>query len=451
MMKTDVIPSPVRHAKLALIDLGSISSENETPKPQTPSLNEPGSNRSSVGTAVLNLSAVHHLAPVNEFKRGLENEKNLSQFILHFDHLLSQPRGNRATDNAIAVLERSYKLQIEALLEETNQLKLDKKILEKKLEQANKGLTGSEAFGKNRFNKCPSDNCRMTLEAKDSTIAELEFQISALRNENNLLKSANDFLSGELDKMAHDITENRNLRSKIEELHDEVNLLRQRLQMEAAKGNKAVQEVQQVKSENVTLRLRSQNSSFFDVHRMQSFDQSMMSIPDLKGSKSVADWASQRNLRVSEFADSSNSNKDSMQLSPLNPVKNRTVSIFSHTRKESEIFNGNTTLSKIVLNPGTSLKTLNDYERSILKEIETNPDAATKLNSRLVELRKIKAFYLEEENRKLMYLINSNRQSSQPTDDANDGKVMDNKILDDVETYGGSTDRDAKETASPSP
>ena len=447
-MKADVIQSPVRHAKLNLINLDNTSVEVDSPKLQSPNVNDSSTNRSS-GT-VLNLSAVHHLSPVHEFKRGLENEKHLSQFILHFDHLLSQPRGNRATDNAIAVLERSYKLQIEALLEETNQLKLDKKILEKKLDQANKGLTGSEAFGKNRFNKCQSDNCKMTLDAKDSTISELEFQVSQLRTENNLLKSAIEFLTNELDKMTQDINENGALRSKVEELKDEINLMQQKLQMEEVRGSKASQEIQQIKSENVTLKLRSQNNSFFDLNRMPSSrDQSMLSLSDFKGGRTISEWASQRNLRGLELVDSSSNNKDSTQLSPLNPMKSRTVSMFHHTRKESQdIFNGNTTLSKIVLSPGTSLKTLNDYERSILKEIEANPDSAAKLNARLVELRKIKAFYLEQENQKLMSLINTNRQSSQLNEDAGDGNAIDNKILDDVETYGGTTDREVKEVAS---
>ena len=92
------------------------------------------------------------------------------------------------------------------------------------------------------------------------------------------------------------------------------------------------------------------------------------------------------------------------------------------------MFNGNVSLSRIVINQGTSLKTLNEYERLIQREIESNPGTAAKLSSRLTEIKKIKGFYLEQENQKLMAMLN--KQHSERTVER---KETNDKILDDTD------------------
>lgn len=426
MNKSDQPQATPKIAKLNLFGLDNPSSEHETPKLHI-NLNECQSNRSS--TTPLNASTGYHSSPLIEFKKSLDAEKNLSQFILHFDHLLSQPRGNKATEEALGLLEKSYKLQIESLLESVNQLKLEKAMVEKKLEIANKGLTGTENFGKLRFTKCQSDSCKVIMNSKDSTIQELEFQIKQLRHENELLKAANDYQRNEIEKMSHDISENRSLRAQIQELQDEISLLKQKIRLEESKAHKAHQEAQQIKSENISLKLRSHNNSFFELPRHGSGDQSMLSLSELKGgNKTTADWMARRTLRATEATDSGT--KDSASLSPLlSPVKNRNLSLMNGSKRDiQELMSGNVSLSKIVINQGTSLKMLNEYERLIQKEIDSNPSSAAKLNPRLTEIKKIKGYYLEQENQKLMALINK-QQSERNAERKNLGE----KILDDTD------------------
>lgn len=433
MLRTDEIDFPMLVGKPEAVCSDQISMGDLDSPAQIPGQNETAQNPSS--SSVPSLSSLHHLAPVNDFKRSLENEKNLNHFMLKVDAVLCQPRGNRSTDRVLAVLEKNYKMQIESLLEETNQLKLDKKILEKRLDFASKGLTGSEVFGRARNNKCNSENCKMTLDAKDSTIKELEFQLAQVSNQNNFLKVANEYQKNEIERMTHDINENGLLRSQIEEYHDEINLLKEKLQMEESKHGKVTQEFQQVKNENISLRLRSQNNSFLELNRLNSVsrDQSILSMSDLKGNRTTAEWTSHRNIKCSELGDSGT--KDTVHLnSTPNSIRNKNISLFHHSRKESNDFiNASTNnLTRILNSPGTSLKTLNEYERSLLKKKETHPEDAAKISARLVELKKIKAFYLEQENLKLMSVLN--KQSSPTLDEDSSKKLRDNRILDEDES-----------------
>lgn len=311
-------------------------------------------------------------------------------------------------EEALAKLEQNYKLQIDALLEQVHQLKIDKKIVEKKLEYANKGLSGNESFSKPRSSKCTSDQCSMILASKDSTIKELEFQVEKLTQENQILKAAIESQKNEIEKMSRDINENSFLKLQIQEARDEISLLKQRVSMEKSKTQRAGQEIRQVKSENVSLKLRSHNNSFLELVQASNYShvQSLASVPE---------WATKRNSQTGEFT--GDGTKDTIyttSLSPLTtPVKRRNLSMLSGSKKDlSDFYNGKISPIRNGIGQYTSLKTLNEYERALQEEIKKKPDSAPKLNCRLMEIRKIKGFYLEQENQKLMSLV----EKPQPRD-----------------------------------
>ena len=423
MIRPEPTFSSPKITKLSLFAPENSSTEIETPKLAA---SDPNTNRALA--TLSNMTFGNQNNAVNEFKRGIDYEKNISQFILHFDHLLSQPRGNKATEEALALIEKSYKSQIENLLEEVNKLKLQNRMIERKLEFANKGLTGTENFGKLRFVKCSSESCKETIESKDSIINELKFQISQVEHENELFKAANDYQRNEIERMSHDITLNSSLKSQTQELQDDIGLLKQKIRLEETKALKATQDAQSMKSENMSLKLRSHNTSVFETNRTSPRDQSMLSLSEFRGNRSTVDWMMRRTLRGTDTTDSGT--KDT-SLSPLfSPVKNSNASMINCSRKGfQDVISGNTSLSKIVINQGTSLKMLNEYERLIQKEINTNPSSASKLSARLTEIKKIKGYYLEQENQKLVSLLN--RQERERGADRN---VEDeSKILDDTD------------------
>ena len=104
----------------------------DTPKNFVPSLHSVAtlsSNRSHNSTH-RSINSMHHLTPVNDFKRSIENEKNIRQLMNKFESLASNPEASqpKAGDKLLSVMEKNYSLQIQTLLEEVNKLKLEKKI-----------------------------------------------------------------------------------------------------------------------------------------------------------------------------------------------------------------------------------------------------------------------------------------------------------------------------------
>ena len=193
--------NPSKTTKAEPITSDPVSLEDvDTPKNFAPSLHSVAtlsSNRSHNSTH-RSVNSMHHLTPVNDFKRSIENEKNIRQLMNKFESLASNPEGShpKAGDKFLSVIEKNYSLQIQTLLEEVNKLKLEKKIFETKLASSMKTLPGSRTDLKDSN----IESYKMTIEAKNSTIKELEFQLQQLKNENSNLKIVNEIHKSELEK-----------------------------------------------------------------------------------------------------------------------------------------------------------------------------------------------------------------------------------------------------------
>ena len=434
--------NPSKTTKAEPITSDPVSLEDvDTPKNFAPSLHSVAtlsSNRSHNSTH-RSVNSMHHLTPVNDFKRSIENEKNIRQLMNKFESLASNPEGShpKAGDKFLSVIEKNYSLQIQTLLEEVNKLKLEKKIFETKLASSMKTLPGSRTDLKDSN----IESYKMTIEAKNSTIKELEFQLQQLKNENSNLKIVNEIHKSELEKAAEGAMHNGNLKCQLEDNLDEIELLRQKLELKESNQAKLMQELQQLRNENLHLKFKSQNNSFIGGSserptRHQSRDASFISVTEIKGPahfRSKSEHHTWGPMKLSEIAgDLQNRTHNASVLMPQ--------SMCSFTRKKDEISQigvqsmisvANNKSSLASLGPNPSLKILNEYERNLLREKENNPENARKITIRLIELKKLKGHYIEQENQRLMNMLKEKKKprtdlpSFRPDDSILDGKSTD--------------------------
>ena len=349
-------------------------------------------------------SPMHHRSPVNDFKKSLEKEKNLMNLMNKFQSLAEIPDSvlPKGTEKVISVIEKNYSLQIQTLLEQVNKLKLEKKIMEKK-------LSSSPCIANSRNDLRDSstfDSYKMTLGAKNSTINELEFQLQQLRNENSNLKMAMDVQRAEMEKITDGLREYSTIKCQLEDNNDEIELLRQKLELKDTVQAKLQQELQQLRSENVHLKFKSQNNSFIGYSesktRPHSRDTSFISTtPDIgrhhghnrTHSDYHSGWAPTRSCDLtSSNHHLTGSYGKKRGMSPIDNHLNDT----SFTRIKSRLSS---------LGPNPCLKMLNEYEKTLMKERQANPDMQRKITSRLIELKKLKSHCIEQENLRLMSIL----------------------------------------------
>jgi len=343
--------------------------------------------------------------PVQDFRQSLENEKNIRRLMSRLDSLdTSKGVGNEKIND---VLEKNYKLQIQTLLEEVNKLKLEKKLMEKKnekYERESKGYirsrTGSEFF-------IEDQSLKQTLEAKDSTIKELEFQVSQLKSENNIMRTRIEAQSQQIDQLFQRLAESESLKEALEEKNEEIAYLKESLEAEETKHEQIIQELSSMKNENLTLKLQSNSytqlptgaTSIFHVPSPWfSKDQSFVSTGDKLGlirGTSEARFAGNGGFNLSEM------NDEQKYGSPiLMPENRRLSSITSRASNEDETQNPKSEFNRI---QKMSVKVLNDYEKGLRKGRKASVD-------RLIEVNKIKSFYIETQNKKLMSVLNMGKE-----------------------------------------
>ena len=413
--------SNTKRVKIDTISSEPVSlEESDTPKHLIPSLNSigaPSSNR-SCSSSHRSVNSMHHLTPVNDFKRSIENEKNIRQLMNKFESIAkTKPTASNNSDKMLTILEKNYSLQIQTLLEEVNHLKLEKKILENKSQTAsNKPSAASEV------KDSQTQNYKMTLKAKDSTINELEFQITQMRKENDYLKLAHSYQKTELTKLTNDLLETGNLKCKLDDHEDEISILREKLSMKDTNHAKLVQELQQVHTENLQLKFRSHNNSVLaggdrhHISRDHSFCSAMEVSRHPTHQRSCSDYVTRGAFRLPDLSEMQVRDHNATDYTPKSSAR-AGHSPFGKDKDQSQILaQGSTSAANLSRSrisgfaaQGTSLKLLNEYERNLQREKENNPESEAKLSNRLLELKRIKIHYVEQENERLMAMLNSKR------------------------------------------
>jgi Uncharacterized conserved protein len=392
------------------------------------SMNDPSSTRSLSSTNTV-------LTPVGDFRQSLENEKNIRRFVLNFESN-NVPSSMKNNDKVISFLEKNYKLQVQTLLEEVNQLKLDKKILEKKLENIQKNTKKGNKENDTSDQLDYSSTFKMTLDAKDSIIKELEFQIGQLKNENQLLKMSTEVLNKHLEELSQKLADLATVKELLEEKEEEIASLKSKLQSEEAKQHKLIQELSYVKNENLALKIKSQNNSFvLQPNAVQhsfiqgnlvntSRDQSFISTAEFRHQRTVSETT-----HIGKLLNFSEINDDMRMTTPNSFCKTRSkIPNMSFTKRrlyEDEYREK----ERSVTDRNLSLKALQEYEKNITSEEKRKPDKDGKMLDRLIEVKKIKNYYLEMQNKKLISLLNNMNDKAKEDEEEEEEEEKPDSIL----------------------
>jgi len=341
--------------------------------------------------------------PVQEFRQSLENEKNIRKLMSRLDTLdTSQGVGNEKIDS---VLEKNYKLQIQTLLEEVNKLKLEKKLMEKRSEKDSRSYLRSRA-GSDFF--IDDSNWKQTLDIKDSTIKELEFQISQLKSENNVMKTRLEGQTQQINELFQRLADAESLKEALEEKNEEIAYLKKSLEDEETKREQIVQEFSNMKNENITLKF--QNNS---ITQLPTGANSILNVPSpwLSKDQSFISTGDKLNLikgtSDTRFGMSGGFNLSEMNESPiLMPENRRLSSITSRASNTSNASNEEvpkSSKSEFSRIQRMSAQVLSDYERGIRKKSKASLD-------RIIEVNRIKSFFIEEQNKKLLSILNQGKE-----------------------------------------
>lgn len=338
-------------------------------------------------SACNSINSMHHLSPAIDFQKSLETEKSFKYVVDELEKTMSDSPHWKKTKKSVLKIENNYSLQIETLLQEVNRLKLEKQIVENRLKLAD---TSFGRFPRPEHKRNASESDKLIIEAKNTTIDELMFQIRQLQEENSELKIMNVFQKSELDKSAEEELESRQLRTQLANNQSQIELLTHKLDLKELAHKKLMQKLNLLEHENSNLKLKSQeNSCVGDAStQLQSPDASFRSV-----------------------------------LETMKPNQ-----ITARTQSEQGKFDHNSYLSSVrskstfgmessVSSTPSSLAILLEYERSLLKERENNPQNAMKIVNRLLEVKKLKRCFLEQENKRLQSLLKEkssarNRQHS---------------------------------------
>jgi len=346
--------------------------------------------------------------PVKEFRKSLEAEKNIRKLMFKLESLDGPP--NAQNNSILGVLEKNYKLQIQTLLEEVNKLKLEKKIFEKKLERVEKDPHFRNLQRRSTFSDNGSEdaNWRQTLEAKNSTIRELEFQVSQLKNENNALKTRLEGQSKQISELFERLAESEDFRDLLAEKEEEIAYLRDKLEGEETKHDKILQELAYLKNENIAMKLKSHNNSFAQMttgatslYHVPSKDHSFFSTVEKNGHYRASSDTRCLLGAVLTFTEEGDDVKGgSPHIGSPNLMMMR-----SHRDATPERRNA-TPPPRSELNQlqRMSVKVLSEYEKGLKRE--TNAEKKKTLD-RIIEVNKIKSFYIEAQNKKLMSILNA--------------------------------------------
>jgi len=365
--------------------------------------------------------------PVKEFRKSLETEKSIRKLMFKLESLDGSP--NTQNGQILGVLEKNYKLQIQTLLEEVNKLKLEKKIFEKKLEKAEKDpnykfLQRRSTISESGFNEA---DWKQTLEAKNSTIRELEFQVSQFKNENNALKARLEGQSKQISELFQRLAVSEDFKDLLEEKEQEIAYLKENLETEERKHDKILQELAYLKSENVAMKLKSHNNSFAQMptgttslYNVASKDQSFFSTVEKNGhyrASSDTKCLLGAVLNFSELGGEEQRGSSPIISSPNN-ARYRGLMLSSRSHREVNSERGNVSAaarSELNQLQKLSVKVLSDYEKGLKRDktVESKKDSSKTLD-RIIEVNKIKSFYIEAQNKKLMSILNAGKSDIPP-------------------------------------
>jgi len=364
--------------------------------------------------------------PVKEFKQSLEHEKNIRQLMGRLDSLDITPTiGN---EKIVDVLERNYKLQIQTLLEEVNKLKLEKKLTEKKMEiiEKNSVILDKSKRGSELNSTFEDASWKMTLESKNSTIKELEFQVSQFKKENSTLKTRLEAQIKQIDELFQRLADSENLKDILEEKEQEIAELKDMLEAEEAKNEKLLQELSYIKNENITLKLKSQNNSFTLLPTgatsflngqctCSSKDQSFLSVLDKNGHYRAN---SDNKFLIGGVLNFSDINEDTRTGSTHPSLHCRKASMYlTRGMKEQNEGDSNESKRELSLLRNMSVKVLSDYEKEVKNETKMNVKNDSKTLDRIIEVNKIKSYYIEAQNKKLLDLINGGKTKEEDSNE----------------------------------
>jgi len=397
------------------------------------------SRNSFLSPAMTSFSKSSRPTPVKEFKESLENEKNIRKLMGKLDaNDSSQTLGG---ERIVDVLEKNYKLQIQTLLEEVNKLKLEKMITEKKIEKFQKDPKQTERFrrGTTMDGSFEDSNLKQALEVKNSTIKELEFQVSSLKNENNTLKTRLEAQTRQISDLFQKLADSENLKEILEEKDQEIAYLKESLDAEENKHDKIIQELSYLKNENIALKLRSQNNSFTQIPtgatsflnpqcNCFSKDQSFFSVIDKFNSNGQQNrMNSDARMPVGGILNFSEINEESRNISPKavqqGGISHRTVILSSRTMRDPDEEDSK---PKSELNQlqRLSVKVLSEYEKGLKTEKKTHIKKDSRTLDRIIEVNKIKSYYIEAQNKKLLSILNiAAEEKSKDSDSEENSKV----------------------------
>ena len=382
------------------------------------------------------LDSMHVRSPMNGGggEESMENEKNIKKIVSKLDSM--NARSSQIGSDFMSGLEKNYKLQIQTLLEEVNQLKLDKKLLERKNEKVKKE---SKIFDKVRYDGPvePSEEepiMRKMLEAKNSTIRELEFQVNQLKIENNNMKTRMDIQKQQIDQFFERLADAESYKDIIEEKDEELDRLRRTLYNEEVKMEKVLQELSYLKNENIALKVKgvctptnqaptAGATSFWNQPcSSASKDVSFFSLVEKFSGNGHQRNSSDTNktpgkiLNLSELNDiGSMSPKIHMQQHPVPLLRSKTFVLSSTNRRtdspelpftlQTEKGQKGRTKSELSQLQKLSVKMLSEYEKGIKTNGKAEKKKDSKTLDRIIEVNKIKNYYIEEQNKKLLSIL----------------------------------------------
>ena len=343
------------------------------------------------------------LIPVCDFQRSIDNEKNLRKYMNGIENVISP--SHIRNDRIVNIIEKNYKLQIQTLLEELNQIKLDKKLLEKKVDCSYK-LKGSiqNTSIKNQTN----ENMKLNFDAKDSIIQELEYQMYQLKSENNILRMTNEMHEKEIKRLNKELADKENLKCIIEENNEEIVKLKEQINADEGKYTKLIPEIEHYKNENKALRIKSQNNSFYAIDRSnhQQKEQSFLSTSEIgKHQRILSEVAPSLGIsQISEINDGSN--KVTPKSAARKRISKRNASHSSkHQKNDFEDRENQDFCENLKIERPLPIKALKDYENKIKTRGSEYNGGENKMLEKLIEIKKIKSHYIQNENKRLLDVL----------------------------------------------
>ena len=348
------------------------------------------------------------LAPVYDFQRSIENEKNLKKYMNGIENVISP--SHITNGRIINGIEKNYKLQIQTLLEEVNQLKLDKKLLENKFDVSYKLKVFSQNTPlKNKTN----ENMKLTLDSKDSIIQELEYRLYQIKSEHNILRMTKDMHEKEIQRLSKELAEKENLKCIIEENNEEIAKLKEEIQVDEIRYSKLIQELEYYKNENKALKIKSQNNSFYTLNKSsnQQKEQSFLSTNEIgKHQRTLSEIVPC--LGVSQIMEiNDGSNNIIPKLAARKRISRRNASHSSKPQKyDFEDQENQGIRENLKFEKPLQIEALKEYENKIKTRNQENSGGENKMLEKLIEIKKIKSHYIQNENKRLLDVLERMRR-----------------------------------------